>query len=376
MLKNNERTLGIFGRSARLTHMNDAPHDEAFFYNALAVHCAGNRTKLERVRAGRSCWADACEAYPGFDPAAAKEEWGKLAVRGVRLVMHDDDEYPPLLREIPHPPFGIYVTGTLAQSVAPPGAVDGADTCAIVGTRKATPEGKTTARYFARELARAGFRIVSGLAFGIDAAAHEGCLEGNGITIAVLAGGLNSVYPRTHAALAHKIVASGGALVSEYPLGAPPFAIRFVERNRLVSGLSRGLLVVEAPRDSGALATARFAFEQDRDVFVVPGSIAHPNFFGSHELIRQGAELVTRPEDILRAYGVTRNDILARAMKAASPEEMLILTALADISTPAHVDKISAMTKLEPRIVNQALSFLVIEGVIKEKSDGYTIEIQ
>ena len=199
---------------------------------------------------------------------------------------------------------------------------------AIVGTRRATPDGKSTARRFAAELARAGIVIVSGLAFGVDAAAHEGCLDAEGKTVAVLACGLANIYPRNNEPLAKKILAQGGAIISEYPPDMPAYPSRFLERNRIVSGLSKGTLVIEAPERSGSLATARFALEQNRDVFVVPGPIAHPNFKGSHALIRQGAELVTTPEDILESYGIAREKSIG-AEFAGTPEEKAILEFLA-----------------------------------------------
>ena len=164
-------------------------------------------------------------------------------------------------------------------------------------------------------------------------------------------------------------------LVSEYPPGEAPLAYRFIERNRIMSGISRGVLIVEAPESSGALATARYAVEQNRDVFVVPGAITSTHFTGSHALIRQGAELVTSPDDILDAYDIDKKKMAVASAGASSPEETLILKALADISAPADVDKLIALTKLEPRVVNQALSFLLLRGIIKETDAGYTIEI-
>jgi DNA processing protein len=283
-------------------------------------------------------------------------------VERMKLLLSDSKEYPALLREIPDPPKGIYVRGILSSDAFAIG---------IVGTRRATPGGKTTAREFARALARAGIIIVSGLAFGIDAAAHEGCLEGGGKTIAVLAGGLDKVYPESNTRLAEKILAAGGAIVSEYPPGTPPYASNFLERNRIVSGLSKGVLIVEAPENSGALVTARRAARQNRDVFVVPGSIGHGNFKGSHALIRQGAELVTDPEEIFAAYSITKEQRAAREAAAASPEETLILKALRESSSALNVDKIIEATRLEPRIANQTISFLLVRNAIKELDTGY-----
>jgi len=341
--------------------------EESIYYNAVAVAVAGDYGSIAKLKIKFGGWKRAYERLKiaGVAKLDAEEEWKKLERAGVRLILFDEEGFPRLLKEISGPPFGIYLKGTATRDDAPP--------FAVVGTRRATPEGKSIARRFARELAHAGFPIASGLAFGIDAAAHEGCLDGGGITIAVLAGGLDSIYPRSNEKLAGKILESGGAIISEYPLGSPPYPARFIERNRIISGLSLGTLIIEAPDGSGSLATARFAVEQNRDVFAVPGPIAHPNFFGSHALIRQGAELVTKPEDILEAYGVTPQDKRSAEENAASPEEKLILEALRKISTPAEVDKIIMMTRLEPHIVNRALGFLLVKNLVKEKGAGYTI---
>ncbi len=282
----------------------------------------------------------------------------------MRRVARGDAEYPALLAELDGAPSALYAIG------APP-----AGPCfSIVGTRRATPEGKNIARRFARELARAGFAIVSGLAFGVDAAAHEGALEAeSGATVAVLACGLDGVYPREHARLAERMLARGGALISEYEPGTPPYARNFLDRNRIVSGLSRGVLIVEAPAKSGALVTARHAAEQGRDVFVVPGPAAHQNYEGSHALIRQGAELVTKPEEILASYGMGAAEKTARAAEALPLEEKQVFAALAAAGAAANVDKIASLAKLTPRAVNRALAFLVAKDIVKETGGGYTI---
>jgi DNA processing protein len=282
------------------------------------------------------------------------------------MLFQNSTEYPPFLREIPDPPDALYLRGTMPKTARPP--------FAIVGTRRATPTGIETARRFGRELAAAGFPIVSGLALGIDAAAHEGCLETpNGIAIAVLAGGLNKIYPGENQKLGERILERGGVIISEYPEGTPPYKDHFLRRNRIVSGLSRGVLIIEAPENSGSLATARHAMDQNRDLFVVPGTITHGNFKGSHQLIRQGATLVTAPEEILEEYGVTREEKIARDIEAASDEEKQILNALREHKAPAEVDKIISMTKLEPRVVTQKLSFLTLRGLVREVRGGYTI---
>lgn len=360
-------------------------------YNAIAIAFLGDQRAIGKARRTHESWEKTYEALlesgnaaalhgkllpPGEkarscalpDPVRADEE---LKRAGVGIILDVDPRFPPWLREIPHPPHAIYVQGDAAAL--------GAHAIAIVGTRRATRAGKDLAHRFGRALATAGFSIASGLAFGIDAAAHEGCLEaGHGRAIAVLAGGLGAIHPQNHEGLARKIIGAGGVLISEYPLHEPPLARRFIERNRLVSGLTRGTVVIEAPERSGALATARFALEQNRDVFVLPGNIAEMNYRGSNRLIRQGAELVTSPQDIFETYGmvIKKNRTDAAPHGTFTHEESLILEAIACAERggmpPPDVDKISVMTKLEPRIVNRALTFLIIKEAVREHADGFT----
>lgn len=351
--------------------------DESYYYHAIAVAARGGYAAIKRYHdAGGGSWEAAYRIMkenvglwenivPIPDPQEAHE---RMAGFGIRLALFSDGEYPEALRHIPHPPFGIYLRGG-----AMPAAVRNRRAIAVVGTRRASADGKKTARAFARELAGAGFVIASGLAFGIDAAAHEGALDAGAATVAVLAGGLDSVYPHSHEPLARRILENDGTLISEYPPEETPFGYRFIERNRIISGISRGVLIVEAPAESGALATARYALEQNRDVFVVPGAVTTNNFKGSHALIRQGAELVTSPDDILEACEIDKRENAIADDRTSSPDEILILKALAGISGPADVDKLVALTRLEPRALNQSLSFLLIRGIIKESGTGYTI---
>ena len=210
------------------------------------------------------------------------------------LVTLDDDNYPPLLRELADPPLALFVRGDPAALALPQ--------LAIVGSRNPTEGGRRAARAFAAELGAAGLAITSGLALGVDAAAHEGALDADGITLAVAGTGLDRIYPARHAMLADRI-AERGALVSELPLGAAPLPAHFPRRNRIVSGLSAGTLVVEASLKSGSLITARLAAEQGREVFAIPGSIHNPLARGCHRLIRQGAKLVETAGDVLEELG-------------------------------------------------------------------------
>lgn len=347
-------------------------NSEAVFYNALQVALGGAYERLERARAASENWETAwlLEKQRNLFPIEPDTEWKKLAASGITLVLKDDPGYPPLLREIPLPPFGIYVRGTLPDALLP--------ALAIVGTRRATPSGKATARRFASAAATAGMTVVSGLALGIDGAAHEGCLEAGGKTIAVLAHGLDGIYPRAHESLGKRIIERGGALVSEYPLGSPSYPHRFLERNRIVSGLAQGVLLIEAPEASGSLVTARFALEQNRQVFATPGPLGHPNFAGSHGLIRAGAEFVTEPGHILESFGIelpASADPGYRTMAAAeTDEERLVLGVLRSAGEAVDVDKIIEASKLEAQTVIRALGFLSMKNAIREAGGGYTLK--
>ncbi len=215
-------------------------------------------------------------------------EW--LRDKRHQIVRQDDDNFPELLRQIPGPPLLLYVDGNAELLQLP--------AIAIVGSRNPTAGGERNAYEFARHLASIGFTIVSGLAQGIDAAAHRGALAAGGNTVAFLGHGIDHVYPASNKALAGEIAARG-ALVSEFPLGMHPSKELFPQRNRLISGISLGTLVVEAAQRSGSLITARLAAEQGREVFALPGSIHNPLARGCHQLIRQGAKLVETADDIV-----------------------------------------------------------------------------
>lgn len=246
-------------------------------------------------------------------------EW--LAEPNNHLITLADEDYPRLLLETPDPPPILFAKGQLSCLQQP--------SIAIVGSKNPTAQGEKNAHDFAMLLAEFGFTIVSGLAIGIDAAAHRGALASNGKTIAVVGTGLDIVYPAKHRELAHEIIKQG-LLISEFSLGTPSLPQNFVQRNRVISGLSMGCLVVEASLQSGSLITAKFATEQDRDVFAIPGSIHSPQSKGCHQLIKQGAKLVDAVQDIvhelksehfvsLAAMPLKKNFIPA---KNTSPEEI------------------------------------------------------
>ena len=230
----------------------------------------------------------------GIDLASTciTNEW--LAQPNNHVITLADADYPKALLQIPDPPPLLYLKGQrklLNQA-----------SLSIVGSRNATPQGMKNAEAFALSLSNSSYCIVSGLALGIDAAAHRGGLNGNASSLAVVGTGLDIVYPARHRALAHEL-AEKGALLSEYPLGTPAIAGNFPKRNRIISGLTRGCLVVEAARQSGSLITARFAVEQGKEVFAIPGSIHSPLSKGCHDLIKQGAKLVECAQDIIEELG-------------------------------------------------------------------------
>jgi DNA processing protein len=216
---------------------------------------------------------------------------------GIRFVTFSSPEYPPLLREIHDPPFSVFYRGTLPDPEKP--------LAAIVGTRSPSGDGALTAARIAREFGEAGIAVVSGLARGIDAFAHRGNVDGSGASVGVLACGVERIYPRSNAVLAARMIGSGGCLLSEYPPGELPFPYRFPARNRIVSGLSRAVIVVEAPEKSGALITADFALEQGRDLFVCRDTLGSARGAGSRTLYNDGAQAISAACEVLSGWGLT-----------------------------------------------------------------------
>ena len=286
-----------------------------------------------------------------------------------------EESYPLLLREIPNPPKQIYVRGVVSDLRLP--------AIAIVGTRKATAAGIGIAEEVAAELASRGIIIISGLAMGIDTAAHRGALGVRGRTVAVLGNGISEIYPAQNERVAQEILDTGGAIISEYPPGEPSFKGNFIHRNRIISGLSVAVVVIEAPLRSGALATAGFAAEQGRSVFVIPGPVTHPNYVGSHALIRDGATLATGAADILEDLGLLGEEAnirqLAEGIEEISiqPElsdyESLVLEVIKTAGRPLEVDRIAPLANLEAQAVNQSLTGLLLKGLIREANGKYEI---
>jgi DNA processing protein len=295
-----------------------------------------------------------------FDPTAELDDCKR---RGVRIVARSENEYPTTLKEIPDPPPLLYVSGTLE-----PG--DGL-AIALVGSRRCTPYGLRTAERLAQSLARMGLTVVSGLARGIDAAAHRAAIKAGGRTLAVLANGLASIYPPEHEALAQEIAAHG-AVMSEMALGTPPLAALFPQRNRIVSGLCLGVVVIEATPKSGSLSTARHALEQNREVFAVPGPVDSLASRGCHRLIRDGAKLVETVEDIIEELGPLMSEIkpAGDAVPVRHPAELTLseherslLGQLGD--RPVGIDELIAQTHMTAAQVMATVAVLEMRRLVR-----------
>jgi DNA processing protein len=330
---------------------------------------------LAAFGSARAAWAASAprlRAVPGIGPAAVealrafpwreklREEQARAAAAGCRVIVWGEAGYPLRLAQIPSPPPILYQRGPLDLRDDPG--------VAVVGARHATAYGEETAHDLARELARRGLTIVSGLARGIDAAAHRGALAAPGPTVGVLGCGLDHMYPPEHAALSLQ-VAGAGALLSEFPLTTPPARLNFPRRNRVISGLSLGVIVVEAGVESGALITANHALEQGREVFAVPGRIHARYSEGCHRLIKAGAKLVETWEDVV-AELVPHLKARRRARPEAPPppdltaEETRVFDLLA--GGAQHIDLLIAQAGLPAGRVASALVGLEMKGVVRQ----------
>jgi len=351
-----------------MSEAGHTPHDDAALWVGLSlIPGLGSQTLcalLSRFGSPEQIYASSYQdlrtAVPekiasgianGPDSIAVAPALAWLASDNNHLVTLADTHYPKALLEIPDPPPLLYLKGQPEYLNVP--------TIAMVGSRNATPQGEKNAENFAHALSDAGYCIASGLALGIDGAAHRGALQGRSGTIAVVGTGLDIVYPAKHRELAHQIVAHG-ALVSEYPLGTPSKPQNFPRRNRIISGLSRGCLVVEANLQSGSLITARMAAEQGREVFAIPGSIHSPVAKGCHQLIKQGAKLVDDMQDILDELGGAPAKI-ARHPAATSEDHTLLVHMGHD---PVSLDTLAQRSGLTGETLSAMLLVLELEGKV------------
>jgi len=293
-------------------------------------------------------------------PEKAKRDLALAFKRGFKIITMDDGAYPPLLLEIPDPPPFLYVCGNLKTSLL---------NIAIVGSRNATKYGLTITRHLGADLAALGVTVVSGMALGIDTAAHYGALAGHGNTIAVLGSGLDRIYPASNKKLFHQI-AEQGAVISEFPLETEPESHNFPRRNRIISGICQGTIIVEATRRSGSLITARMAAEQNRDVFAVPGSIHSFKSTGTHTLIKQGAKLVENAQDIVEEFDLILNNPAAMENKDTktplqlTPDESLALKLLGPY--PIHIDNLVRKSSIAPGRLSSILLHLELKGLLQQ----------
>jgi DNA processing protein len=342
------------------------------FGSAEAVYGA-TRAELEPLR----LLPEAVDIIIGRElKGKAEAEIGHVRKLGGDLLILDDGTYPALLREIYDPPIVIYVKGAWSECLERP-------CVAIVGSRKSSTYGQNAALMLARDLAQRGVTIVSGCARGIDAAAHRGALEAGGRTVAVLGTGIDRCYPRDHGKLATDILHSGGAMVTQFPLGTPPVSENFPYRNRIISGLSLGTVVVEAAENSGSLITARLAIEQNREVFAIPGNITSRNSFGTNYLIKgAGAKLVQQWQDVATElppqiaarllpppFGERKREkslpeklaFLPEGLSGTETEVLRLLTA----DDPAHIDALLDKSRLPIPDLTAALLALEMRELVR-----------
>ncbi|NJK80361.1 MAG: DNA-protecting protein DprA [Chloroflexaceae bacterium] len=289
-----------------------------------------------------------------------ESELERIAALGVRLVALEDPDYPALLAQLETAPPLLYVRGDFTPTDE--------WAIAVVGTRSPTSYGKEATRHIVGTLARRGVTIISGLALGIDSVAHEVALEAGGRTIGVLGCGIDLIYPERNRALAERMMQQG-AVISDYPVGTRPLSANFPPRNRIISGLARGVLVVEAGEKSGALITVEFALQQGREVFAVPGSIFNRTSHGTHRLIRNGAALVAGAEDILEVLNMTAAPIQQEIALALpdDPDDPTEATLLAHMSgEPQHVDVLTRASGLPAAKVSAALAMLELKGYVRQ----------
>lgn len=325
----------------------------AYFGN---LESAWKADALELMEAGLG--AKLAEKVVGARKAVDLDQaWARIEAQGIKILTWADEEYPARLKEIDQPPPVLYIRGEYLM--------DDLFAVAIVGTRKVTPYGRQATEEIASFLASNGITVVSGLARGVDAVAHQSALKAGGRTMAVLGSGVDKIYPPEHRGLAEQMIARG-AVISDYAVGTPPDASNFPPRNRIISGLSLAVVVVEAAETSGALITAEFAAEQGREIFAVPGSIFAPQSKGTNRLIQNGAQPLLTPADLMQALDLTRMDQQKSARKVLPSDETeaRVLNALG--SEPLHVDEIRSQADLPIEKVSAALALMELKGMVRQ----------
>ena len=295
------------------------------------------------------------------------EYMAQVAKNNIHVLTWDDADYPVHLKEIDQPPPVLYVRGELSA--------EDAWSVGIVGTRSVTAYGRQVAEELATVLAQNGVTVVSGLARGVDAIAHQAALKAGGRTLAVLGSGVDRIYPPEHRQLAEKLSLQG-AIISDYAPGTPPDSSNFPPRNRIISGLSMAVVVVEAGDISGALITAEFAVDQGRDVFAVPGSVYAPQSKGTNHLIANGARVLLQPSDVLKALDLTRN-VERREIRRAVPADATEAAVLAFLGMePIHVDEIRARLDLPIEKISAALTMMELKGMVRQMGGMNYVAVQ
>lgn len=323
-------------------------------FGSAADAWQGNGEELREAGLGPRVVQRFLEVRESINP---DQLWDRIVSQGIQILTWDDSIYPPRLKEIEQPPPVLYVRGEVLP--------EDHFAVAVVGTRRVTPYGRQVTEQLAAFLAANGVTVVSGLARGVDAVAHSAALQAGGRTLAVLGSGVDRVYPPQNRALAEKIM-ERGALLSDYPVGTAPESSNFPPRNRIISGLSLAVVVVEAGETSGALITAEFAAAQGREVFAVPGNILAPQSKGTNKLIRDGALPLLTPEDLLQALNLTRVGAQKVARKIL-PSNEIEAKLLATMGTePLHVDEIRNQTGLPVEKVSASLVMMELKGMVRQ----------
>ncbi|MDP3998130.1 MAG: DNA-processing protein DprA [bacterium] len=314
--------------------------------------------ELEKIGLNQKLVADFCTFREKFLPYDYSNSLKEKAIGVLTLF---DEGYPELLKQISSAPPVLYFKGEIKK--------EDNLALAVVGTRKITVYGRAVTELLVSQLVGAGLTIVSGMARGVDTAAHQAALSAGGRTIAILGSGIDVIYPPENKGL-YEAIAKNGAVVSEFPVGYPALPQNFPARNRIISGFSLGVLVTEAAQDSGSLITASDAAEQGREVFAVPGPITSPMSAGTSELIQKGAKLVHSVQDILDELNLKQRSaqLLAREIVAENPEEEKIIATLRN--GPSHIDEIIKQTKLETATVGSLLGLMEIKGKVKNLGGG------
>lgn len=332
----------------------------------------GLKLVMQRVSADRLC-ALSYNELSSIIPEIPKEKWIQwcqyyseerynlkrsiLDELGVYLILYIDNAYPDILKEVYHPPAILYVKGNFSLAALNIG---------MVGSRRATAYGRNVAYSLAKSLSNEDVRIISGLAKGIDANSHKGAIEGSGGTIAVLGCGIDKIYPRENAKLYEEILSHPcSSIISEWPLGAAARDWHFPARNRVIAGLSNGVVVVEATQKSGSLISANYALEYGKEVFAVPGLITSKNSVGCHRLIKDGAKLISRPADVLEEFGafqLFKDEVKKNNTINMTPEEKIVYDTLSSI--PQSVEDICLITKLPVNTVNGILLKFELDDIV------------